>query len=146
MSPNYIARFLFCFFSATLLFACSGDNNNKAAELSEKKVAMAFFDALYNQKDIKQVIAHSSSKLKKEVQRYKTAKNFARRLLNLQFNSVKMTTAAQKTQIIDEYNTQVTMTVVFTGQRDNGTFKDFKRIRLIKENNAWVVDKILKDT
>jgi len=134
--------FIICFLTQ-LLMACGADNK---VEISEKKVAMDFFDAIYNQKNIKQALTLSSKKFKKEIKKYKTANNVARRLLHLQFNSVKMTTAAQKTQIIDEYNTQITMTVVFTGKRSNGTFKDYKKIRLIKENDTWVVDKILQDS
>jgi len=131
------------FLLTQLLVACGDD---KKIEVSEKQVAMNFFDAIYNKKDIKQAMALSSKRFKEDVKKYKTASNFARRLLHLQFNSVKMTTAAQKTQIIDEYNTQVTMTVVFTGKRQETTYKDYKKIRLIKENQAWVVDKILKDS
>jgi len=132
------------FLSLTLLFSCGTDQNE--SEIAEKEVAMAFFDAIYNQKDLKEATKLSSVKFQKELKKYKTAKNLARRLLNLQFNSVKMTTAAQKTQIIDEYNAHVTMTVLFTGERFNGTFKDFKRIRLVKEKNNWVVDKILNNS
>jgi len=141
---NNTKKILIVFLSLTLLFSCGGDKNKQ--EAAEKDVAMAFFDAIYNQKNLKKAVELSSVSFQKELKKYKTANNLARRLLNLQFNSVKMTTAAQKTQIIDEYNTQVSMTVVFTGERNNGTFKDFKRIRLIKENNTWVVDKILKNS
>ncbi len=131
------------FLLTQLLVACGED---KKIAVSEKQVAMNFFDAIYNKKDIKQAMALSSKRFRQDVKKYKTASNFARRLLRLQFNSVKMTTAAQKTQIIDEYNTQVTMTVVFTGKRQENIYKDYKKIRLIKENHAWVVDKILKDS
>jgi len=141
---NITKSIIITFVSLSLLFACGTDNNKQ--EMAEKDVALAFFDAIYNQKDLKKASKISSVAFQKELTKYKTANNLARRLLNLQFNSVKMTTAAKKTQIIDEFNTQVTMTVVFTGERYNGTFKDFKRIRLIKENNNWVVDKILKNT
>jgi len=139
---NRIKYIVVIFLSLTLLSACG----EKEAEAAEKEVAIAFFDAVYNQKNINKVIKLSSIKFQKEIKKYKTAKNLARRLLNLQFNSVEMTTAAQKTQIIDEHNTHVTMTVVFTGKRHDGTFKDFKKIRLVKENNVWVVDKIINNS
>jgi Zn-finger domain-containing protein len=139
-----IKKTVIIFLFLSLLSACGGEV--KKAQSSEKQVALAFFDAIYNQKDIKKALPLSSTEFKKQLKAYKTASNFARRLLQLQFNSVKMTTAAQKTQIIDEYNSQVTMTIVFTGQRNSGTFKDFRKVRLIKENDTWVVDSIVDNS
>jgi len=62
----------------------------------------------------------------------------------MRFDSVSLHTSAKQTKIIDEYYVQVTMMVQFTGLRDGNTYKDYKKIRLIKENNEWRVDKLLE--
>jgi len=129
----------------SLLFSgCNSDK--KDAEVNEKKVAIAFFDAVYNSKDIKKIITLSSDRFKEKVSRYKTAQHFSRRVLNMQFDTVTMETAAANTQIIDEFNVKATMTVLFTGQRNGSTFKDYRRIQLIKKDNVWLVDKLLDNS
>jgi hypothetical protein len=129
----------------SVVFAgCNSDN--KENEVNEKQVAVAFFDAVYNSKDINKIRKLSSDDFKDKISQYKTAKHFSRRVLNMQFDSVTMETAAAKTQIIDEFNVQVTMTVLFTGQRNGSTIKDYKKIRLIKKDNAWLVDKLLDNS
>jgi PBP1b-binding outer membrane lipoprotein LpoB len=132
-----------------LLFSVifAGCNSDKSeAEVNEKKVAVAFFDAVYNSKDINIIRKLSSDNFKTEISQYKTAQHFSRRVLNMQFDSVKMETAAANTQILDDLNVQVTMTVLFTGQRNGSIFKDYKKIRLIKKDNTWLVDKLLDNS
>ena len=136
-------HYIYLIFSL-LLFGCN--SKEETPELNEKKVAVAFFDAIYNSKDLSKAISYSSSNMKKELKKYKTANHMSRRLLNMSFDSVKMETAAANTQIIDEFNIQVTMTVLFTGKRNGTIYKDYRKIQLIKEKNIWVVDKFIENS
>lgn len=128
---------------SSFLFGCNSEE--KEVEVSEKEVVLTFFNAIYNENDAKKAISLSSTDFKKELEKYHTASNIARRLFNMRFDSVSLHTSAMKTQIISEYNIQVTMMVQFTGKRNGSDYKDYKKIRLIKENNKWLVDKILED-
>ncbi|WP_159820888.1 hypothetical protein [Colwellia sp. 20A7] len=112
--------------------------------MSEKEVATSFFNAIYNEKDIDKALALSSSDFKKELEKYHTASNVARRLFNMSFESVSLHTSAQKKQILDNYNIQVTMTIQFNGKRNGNNYKDYKKIRLIRDNNQWLVDKLME--
>lgn len=123
-----------------------GCNSEEAEpEASEKEVVISFFNAIYNEKDAKKAIALSSTSFKKELEKYHTANNIARRVFDMRFDSVSLHTSAMKTQIINEYNVQVTMMVQFTGKRNGSSHKDYKKIRLIKENNKWLVDRLLEE-
>jgi hypothetical protein len=113
-------------------------------ERSESEVAIAFFDAIYNKKDLNTVLSLSSISFKEEVKKYKTVKNFSRRLLNLSFDSVSIETQKSASKVIDETNIQVTMTILLTGKRNDKSYKEVKRIRLIKKESIWLVDKLLK--
>ena len=117
--------------------------SSKESDLSEQEVAVAFFEAVYNQKDLQKVLSLSSTNLKTEVKKYKTANHLARKFLNMSFDSVELETSSTNTQILDEYSTQVTLTVLFTGQRDGSIYKDYKKVLVVKENNIWLVDKLL---
>ena len=129
---------------SSLLFGCNSEEEK--VDVSEKEVVISFFNAIYNEKDAKKAIALSSTNFKKELEKYHTANNIARRLFNMRFDSVSLHTSAMKTQIINEYNIQVTMMVQFTGKLNGNDYKDYKKIRLIKENNKWLVDKLIEES
>jgi len=133
---------LFLLLSTTLLLGCNSEEEKKI-EVTEKQVAIYFFEAIYNEKNAKKAMSLSTAKLQKQLKKYKTANNIAHRLFDMRFDSVSLHTSAMKTKIINEYTTQVTMMVQFTGLRNGSTYKDFKKVRLIKENDKWLVDKLL---
>jgi len=127
---------------SSLLLGCNSEEEKKVV-ISEKKVAISFFNAIYNDKDVNKALSLSSENFKKELEKYHTANNIARRVFNMRFDSVSLHSSAMKTKIISESQIQVTMMVQFTGQRNGKTYKDYKKIRLVKENDKWVMDKIL---
>jgi hypothetical protein len=136
--PSLLSLFLLF----PLLFGCNSEE--KEIKISEKDVAIAFFNAIYNENDVKKALSLSSESFQNELSRYHTTKNIARRVFDMRFDSVDLHTSAMKTQIINEYKVQVTMMVQFTGQRNGSTYKDYKKIRLVKENDQWLVDKLLE--
>jgi len=133
---------LLFFLSSILLSGCNVEE--KKIEITEQQVAVSFFNAIYNEKNIDKALLLSTDDFKKELEKYHTANNIAHRVFNMRFDSVSLHTSAKQTKIIDEYYVQVTMMVQFTGLRDGNTYKDYKKIRLIKENNEWRVDKLLE--
>ena len=112
-------------------------------ERSETEVAIAFFDAIYNQKNLQKAITLSSKRFKKEVKEQRSARNFARRLLHLSFDTVEIETQKAKAQVLDDFSRKITMTVLFTGKRDGGIYKDVKKVLLVKEGDIWLVDQLL---
>ncbi|MEW6983140.1 hypothetical protein AAD001_10875 [Colwelliaceae bacterium 6471] len=129
-------------FILSILFLGFGCKETKT-ELSEQQVTVAFFDAIYNEKDLNKAIALSTENFKNEMKKYQTARNFARRLLNLYFDSVQIDAQKFDTQVIDEFNSKTTMTVLFTGERNGRLHKDIKKIILLKKGDAWLVDQVL---
>jgi len=112
---------------------------------SESEVTIAFFDAVYNQKDLNRVLSLSSKSFAQEIQKYKTLNNFSRRALSLSFDSVTMETQKSNTKVIDEFNVQVVIKVMLTGLRNERIYKEVRKVQLIKNNNTWLVDKLLKN-
>jgi hypothetical protein len=129
--------------SSVFIVGCNSEK--EVVEVSEKEVAISFFNALYNEKNAEKAMSFSSDSFRKELEKYHTASNIARRKFDMSFESVVLHTSAMKTKIIDEYHIQVTMMVQFTGKRNGSNYKDFKKIRLIKENDKWLIDKLLDD-
>lgn len=112
---------------------------------SESEVTIAFFDAIYNQKDLNATLLLSSDSFKKEIKRYRTLNNFTRRALNLSFDSVTIQTQKSTSKVIDDFNVQVVITVMLTGLRNDRIYKEVKKVQLIKKDNRWLVDKLLKN-
>lgn len=136
------SSFILLLLLSSFLYGCSSEEEK--VEISEKEVALSFFNAIYNEKNAEKAISLSSTNFQKELEKYHTANNIAHRLFNMRFDSVSLHTSAMKTQIINEYLVQVTMMVQFTGKRNGNDYKDYKKIRLIKENDKWLVDKLLE--
>ena len=136
------SHLFFLLLTSTFLLGCNSEE--KKVEVSEKQVAVSFFNAIYNEKNAKKAITFCTTNFKKEIEKYQSAGNIAHRFFDMRFDTVELHTSALKTQIISEYKIQVTMMVQFTGTRNGSTYKDFKKIRLIKENDKWLVDKLLE--
>jgi hypothetical protein len=140
--PN--VRYIVLIFLFSTLYLTTGCKEKVSAP-SESEVTIAFFNAVYNQKDLNKVLSLSSERFKKEIKGYRTLNNFSRRALNLSFDSVIMETQKSNTKVIDDFNIQVVITVMLTGMRNERIYKDVKKVQLIKSNNVWLVDKLLQN-
>ena len=129
-----------------LLLSSSGcaKEEEEVKKPTDVDITVAFFDALYNKKDLNTLLLHSSDSFKEEIKKYKTVSNVARRLFNLSFDSVSVKTQKSGAKVIDEFNEEVTMTVLLTGKRNERIFKEVKRIQLIKINNIWLVNQLVE--
>ncbi|GLX78355.1 hypothetical protein tinsulaeT_16950 [Thalassotalea insulae] len=127
-------------FFALTLCAC-----NEPKEISADQVAVAFFDALYNQKDIKQATSYCTPDFAKQLTQYRTAQNAARRLFNMSFDSTKIDAALADFKVREEFNTTGKLTILFTGDRHGKTYKELKSIKMVKKGQTWLVDELLKD-
>lgn len=66
-------------------------------------------------------------------------------MLNLSFDSVEIETQKKNIQVIDEFNVEITMTVLFTGKRNDKIYKDVRKLLLVGEGDVWLVDKLLNN-
>ena len=134
---------MFIVFSLALC-GCGSDSKNPAS-VSAEKVAVAFFDAIYNQKDINKTVSLCTLDLAKEIKKYVTANNVARRLFHMSFDSVKIDVALGDIQVREEFKNSGKLTILFTGSRQNKVFKELKAIKLIQKDDVWLVGQILAD-
>ena len=138
-----IKKFIIVIFIALAVCSCSSDTED--TEDTAESVGLAFFDALYNQNDIKKTTALCTPILAKEINKYRTTKNAARRLFNMSFDSVKIDAALGDLKVREDFVNLGSLTFLFTGERNGKTYKEIKRIKLTKKGNTWLVDQVLKD-
>jgi len=58
---------------------------------------------------------------------------------------VEIETQKKNIQVIDEFNVEITMTVLFTGKRNDKIYKDVRKLLLVGEGDVWLVDKLLNN-
>ena len=132
-------------FLIPLLLLTSSCAEEEVKVPSDVDITVAFFDAMYNKKDLDTLLLYSSSSFQEEIRKYKTVSNVARRMFNLPFDSVIVETQKSGVKVIDKFNEEVTMTVLLTGKRNERIYKEVRRVRLIKKNQAWLVNDLIED-
>lgn len=128
-----------------LLFGCNTDKDDITLIENPELVTIAFFDALYNEKDINKAASVCGPKLSRIILRYKSPQAVARHLFNLQFDSVIITPEDSGVKVRQRFEDAAKITVYFDGKYMGNKVKDVKRLSLIQEGDKWIIDKILKD-
>jgi len=137
---NTIKKFISVLFIVLAVCSCSSDTEDTA-----ESVGLAFFDAIYNQNDIKKATALCTPTFAKEINKYRTTKNVARRLFNMSFDSVKIDAALGDLKVREDFVNSGSLTFLFTGIRNGKIYKELKKIKLTKKGNTWLVTQLLKD-
>jgi len=137
---NFIVKTYALFCLSFLLVSC-----NSEQKMSPEEVAVAFFDAIYNKNDLDEALTYCSPELAQEVSQYVSAKNAARRLFNMSFDSVEINAAFGDMNVRQEFTTSGQLTILFTGYNQGRLYKDLKNIRMIKKDRNWLIDEFLPD-
>ena len=141
---NYLKLILI---SLTLLLTACGDDESGDIKTSEspEDVSVAFFNAIYNEKDVKKAAKVCSPQLSRIILHYKSPRAVARHLFNMSYDSVVASPDDSGVKIREQFKGAAIITVYFDGIYDNNRVKDVKRLSLIQVNGDWIIDKILKD-
>lgn len=129
-----------------LLSACN-DVNDKITKIDNPElVAVAFFDALYNEKNVQKAASVCDTKLSKLILHYKSPQAVARHLFNMSYDTVKIKPDDSGVKIRKQFKNKAKITLYFDGKYQDNRLKDVKRISLIQvDGGRWVINKILKD-
>jgi len=131
--------------SITLMLSACGDDDKAIKTDNPETVAIAFFDALYNEKDVKKAAKVCSPQLSRIILHYKSPKAVARHLFNMSYDKVTASPDGSGVKIREQFKGKAVITVYFDGMYDNQRIKDVKRLSLVQHDGNWVIDKILKD-
>lgn len=130
---------------AIMLSACGEEKEQDIETDNPEMVAIAFFDALYNEKNVKKAAKVCSPQLSRIIIHYKSPKAVARHLFNMSYDTVTVTPDDSGVKVREQFKDAAVITVYFDGMYDNERIKDVKRLSLIQHDGNWVIDKILKD-
>ena len=131
------------------LAACTEKNDNIPAFANPNAPefrALTFFDAIYNQKDLKLAQKYATKKHARIVRSYGSTKGYARYVLNLQFDpgvDLKIDRTLNQIKIGDPNKTSVN--ILFTGEYQGNRVNDLRKVIFTKVKGQWLISEIGDD-
>jgi len=141
---NSLLALLLC--SITLLTACDEDNPKKITTVDNPElVAIAFFDALYNEKNVEKAASVCNPQLARLILHYRSPGAVARHLFNMSYDNVEIKPDSAGVKVREQFKDNANITIYFDGYYQNNRMKDVKRLAIIQRDGKWFIDKVLKD-
>ncbi|WP_241264070.1 hypothetical protein [Bowmanella dokdonensis] len=107
--------------------------------------AIQFFDHLYHDSNLEEVLRFSSPKMGRLIRSYQTSRNFQRHVLNLSYDKVELVIDSGNNRMRSEFSDKATVTVFFTGTLHGEKHEDLRTVNLVKADGDWKVDEIEAD-
>ena len=139
---------IFVLIFSILIVGCNENTKPKEQYIDNDRpgdTATVYFDALYNQHNLQKASDFATPKLARIMKSYGTAKQFARSLINLQFDEVVIEIDMSNSSLREQYGNQAKINIVFTGYFNGKKIDDFRSIEMLKIKGKWYVDKIIAD-
>ena len=131
--------FIFC-----LLITSCGDEINKT-EVTPGDTATAYFDALYNEKDLKKASMMATPTLARIMISYGTARQFSRNLVNMQYDKVIIEVDMSNMSLREQYGDKAKINLIFTGYLGNKKIDEMRSVQMQRSKGKWYIDKIIAD-
>ncbi|WP_042145020.1 MULTISPECIES: hypothetical protein [unclassified Pseudoalteromonas] len=142
----YPLRIVFTFFILTFLTACSDDGPEVSGDNdSPEYAATVFFYAIYEEKDLKKTMSMATPKLARIIKSYGSTRQFARNLINMQFDTVNIEIDRTSKSIRKRYGDKATITLIFSGTHLGKKVDDMRSVKLINKKGKWFIEKIVDD-
>ena len=107
--------------------------------------AIQFFDHLYHDSNLEEVLRYSSPKMARLIRSYQTSRNFQRHVVNLSYDKVELVIDSGNNRMRSEFADKATVTVFFTGMLHGDKHEDLRTVNLVKVSGDWKVDEIEAD-
>jgi len=145
LSRIAMKNYLLLVLSLAFLFGCEQKEQSISEIDNPEKVAVAFFNALYNEKDVQKAATVCSPKLARVILHYKSPQAVARHIFNMSYDQVEITPDDSGVKVREQFKDKAVITVYFNGTYNEDRLKDVKRLSLVQIEDRWVIDKVLKD-
>jgi hypothetical protein len=144
----YIIKKLFVFplLSCLLLTACGKDESKQTIAVDNpESVAVAFFEALYNERNVEKAASVCNPKLARLILHYRSPEAVARHLFNMSYDKVEIKPDSTGVKVREQFKGSANIIIYFDGYYQENRIKDVKRLSITQDGGKWFIDKILKD-
>lgn len=76
---------------------------------------------------------------------YGTSKQFARNLVNMQYDNVVIEVDMTNMNLREQYGDTANINLIFTGQFNGNKVDDMRSVKMVRKKGNWYVDKINAD-
>ncbi|CAH9058987.1 hypothetical protein PSECIP111951_04093 [Pseudoalteromonas holothuriae] len=127
------------------LVGCGDSDMPKGDESNPGVTATIYFDALYNKNNINMALEHATPRLARIMRSYGTASQFARNLVNMQFDEVTIEIDMTNASLREQYGDKAKINLVFTGSFNGDKVDDMRSVQMLRKKGKWYIDKINPD-
>lgn len=139
-------KVLFIFSLFTVLIACGVDERKAISTVHNPEiVAVAFFDALYNERNVEKASSVCSPKLRRLIFHYRSTEAIGRHLFNMSYDKVTVRPDDSGMKIREQFKGNAKVTVYFDGYYNDKRIKEVKRLAMVQIDGKWFIDDLLKD-
>lgn len=130
-----------------LFFFLQACGQNQVYTKEPGEVAIEFFDAIYNQNDLKGAADLATPQYSRILKSYYTVERVQKVLFNRRYDSVVIEEDRNISGIsfTKSHTTKVSVTLMFDGTFNGNRFRDLKEVVLLKQRGKWRVDKLKAD-
>jgi len=134
-------------FILLLLSACSKEIGGSAPEgTTAEGAALAFFDHIYNTRNMKGALRLASPRLQRLMKSYHTPKAVSRHVINLRYDGdVVLEIDGGNSVGRAEFATKQIVSIFLSGSYQGNVIDELRTVKLVREKGNWVVDEILAD-
>ncbi|TYK64951.1 hypothetical protein CWS31_013030 [Colwellia echini] len=129
-----------------ILNGCGREDKTKINEVDNpENVAIAFFNALYNEKNVEKAASVCNPKLARLILHYRSPEAVGRHLFNMSYDNVEVRPDTDGVKVREQFKDNAIITIYLDGYYQENLIKEVKRLALVQKNGKWYIDKILKD-
>lgn len=139
---------IFLIMLCVLVMGCNDKSKSEKQYINNDRpgdTAKAYFDALYNQKDLQKAMTMAMPQLSRIMESYGTAKQFSRSIMNLQYDEVVLEIDMSNSSLREQYGDKAKINVIFTGYLNGKKIDDMRSVNMLKIRGKWYIKEILAD-
>ncbi|RDV27591.1 hypothetical protein DXV75_04725 [Alteromonas aestuariivivens] len=114
-------------------------------ESTPEYTAVRFMRSIYHEDSVDVAISLSTESMARVLKNYHTNRNVQRHVMNLTFDSVEITPEGGSNVGRTEYAQKATITVFFSGMKNEERTEDLRRVDLVKVDGDWKIDRVHPD-
>lgn len=122
---------------------CSDDDAAAPPEAHEQ--AVAFFEALYNARDMEAAVELASEEHQEVLTYYGTPSSIGRYLYNMNFDQVAIEADSNGMSLYRDRSDTARVQLSFTGSLRNDRLETIRDVVMVRENGGWRLDRVLNN-
>ncbi|MFN3710662.1 hypothetical protein [Alishewanella sp. HH-ZS] len=140
-----LKKYCLLLLAALLLSGCDGNTQLSTQSGSPESVAEAFFDAIYNAKDLDKAKSMATADYAKLLASYGTARQAGRILYNMNFDTVQINVNRSGRNLREQYQNDANIQLILDGEFDGKRVQEVRTVQLIRQRGSWLVSEVQAD-